>query len=302
MSTLAGEDARVDFSIRNLDREPRLRDEPFVTPTLVLPDGRRVTGTASLETLRSIFARYFGASTAVQNKVWFLERNRLFRGVPLAEVEKIAHLFRETDYPRNHIIFQEGDLGDAIFLLKTGHVRIYRITEEGQEATLAVLGPGDVFGELALFDESHRATVAQTLDAAHICAASIEDFASLMRHKPQLTMMVAREIARRRMASETRIAGTAHATVRGRVVSVLRHLAEEHGQRQGDGSVRVGIRFSHQQIASFAGATREACSVQLASLQRAGVIRTDDEHHFVVPDMATLQIGLIDRMIRSAIG
>ncbi|GAC1408159.1 MAG: Crp/Fnr family transcriptional regulator [Candidatus Velthaea sp.] len=236
------------------------------------------------------------------NKVWFLERNRLFRGVPLDEIEKMAHLFRETDYPPNHVIFHEGDLGNAIYLLKTGHVRVYRLTEEGQEATLAVLGPGDVFGELALFDESHRLTMAQTMDSAHICAASIEDFSSLMRHKPQLTMMVAREIARRRTASETRIAGTAHATVRGRVVSVLRYLAEEHGERLPDGSVRIVIRFSHQQIASFAGATREACSVQISRLQRAGVIATDEHHCFVIPNMDTLQIGVIDRLIRSAVG
>ncbi len=219
----------------------------------------------------------------------------------LDEIENIAHLFREADYPPNHVIFHEGDLGNAIYLLKTGHVRVYRVTEDGREATLAVLGPGDVFGELALFDETRRLTVAQTLDSTHICAASVEDFSGLMRHRPQLTMMVAREIARRRTASETRIAGTAHATVRGRVVSVLRHLAEEHGEALPDGSVRIGIRFSHQQIASFAGATREACSVQIAKLQRAGVVFSDDTHHFVIPNVDVLQIGAIDRLIRTAI-
>jgi len=179
-------------------------------------------------------------------------------------------------------------------------VRIYRVTEEGQEATLAVLGPGDVFGELALFDEAQRLTVAETLDAAHICAASVSDFCALMRHKPQLTLMVAREIARRRTASETRIAGTAYATVRGRVISVLRHLAEEHGEHQPDGSIRIAIRFSHQQIASFAGATRETCSVQISKLQRSGVLRTDADHHFIIPHIDSLQVGIIDRLLRDA--
>ncbi len=302
MTQLASEDARVRFEVRSVDGERDLAGVPLITPTLVLPGGKRVTGTPTLERLRRIVARCLGAPPAVPNKVWFLERNRLFRGVPLDEIEKMAHLFREADYPPNHVIFHEGDLGDAIYLLKTGHVRVYRVTQEGHEATLAVLGPGDVFGELALFDEPQRLTVAQTMDSAHICAASIDDFSSLMRHKPQLTMMVAREIARRRIASETRIAGTALATVRGRVVSVLRHLAEEHGERLPDGSTRIGIRFSHQQIASFAGATREACSVQISRLQRAGVLRTDADHHFVVRDMDALQIGVVDRLIRTAIG
>lgn len=303
MTRLAEEDARIRFDIQSIDRgrtsDPRA---PIVTPTLVLPDGKRVTGTPSLERLRGILARFLGDSSAVPNKVWFLERNRLFHGVPLDEIEKMAHLFREADYPPNHVIFNEGDMGDAVFLLKTGHVRVYRLTEDGQEATLAVLGPGDMFGELALFDEPQRLTVAQTMDSAHICAASVEDFSSLMRHKPQLTMMVAREIARRRTASETRIAGTAYATVRGRVVAVLRHLAEEHGERLPDGATRIGIRFSHQQIASFAGATREACSTQISRMQRAGVLRSDATHHFVIPDLASMQIGVIDRLIHSALG
>jgi CRP/FNR family cyclic AMP-dependent transcriptional regulator len=298
---LAQEDERVVFEIRSLDREPSRAGLPVVTPTLVLPDGRRVTGTPSLERLRGLLTLFLGAPL-VPNKVWFLERNRLFNGVPLDEIEKMAHLFREADYPPNHVIFDEGDLGDAVYLLKTGHVRIYRITEDGQEATLAVLGPGDMFGELALFDERQRLTVAQTMDSAHICAASVDDFGSLMRHRPQLTMMVAREIARRRTASETRIAGTAYATVRGRVVAVLRHLAEEHGERRADGTIRIGIRFSHQQIASFAGATREACSTQISRLQRAGVLQTDATHHFVIPNLDGLQIGAIDRLIHSAVG
>ena len=286
---LAQEDERVVFEIRSLDREPSRPGLPLVTPTLVLSDGKRVTGTPSLERLKGLLARFLGVPL-VPNKVWFLERNRLFNGVPLDEIEKMAHLFREADYPPNHVIFDEGDLGDAVYLLKTGPVRIYLITEDGQEATLAVLGPGDMFGELALFDERQRLTVAQTMDPAHICAAPVDDFGSLMRNRPQLTMMVAREMARRRTASETR------------VVAALRHLAEEHGERRADGTIRIGIRFSHQQTASFAEATREACSTQISRLQRAGVLQTDATHHFVIPNLDGLQIGAIDRLIHSAVG
>jgi len=70
-----------------------------------------VTGTPTVERLGEILARLFGEPSAVTNKVWFLERNRLFRGVPLDEIEKMAHLFHEADYPPHHVIFDEGDLG-----------------------------------------------------------------------------------------------------------------------------------------------------------------------------------------------
>ncbi len=298
---LALDDPRIAITERYL--APAGHDATLaVTPVMILPNGRRITGTPSIERLRQLVARYFGAPRDVANKVWYLQHNRLFNGIPLKEIEAMAHLFREVDYPPRHVIFQEGDVGDAIYLLKTGHVRIYRLTEEGQEATLAFLGPGSVFGELALFNEAHRLTVAETLDDAHICATSVDDFTRLMRHKPQLTMMVAREIARRQTHSETRIAGTAYATVRGRVISVLRHLAEEHGELQPDGSTRLGMRLSHQQIASFAGASREACSTEISKLQKLGVIRVDDTHCFVIADLNALKPGTIDSIIKRALG
>lgn len=298
---LALDDPRINITERYA-ASPSQERSPAVTPVTLLPNGRRITGTPSIERLRQLVARYFGAPRDVANKVWYLQRNRLFNGIPLKEVEAMAHLFREVDYPPRSVIFQEGDVGDAIYLLKTGHVRIYRLTEDGQEATLALLGPGSVFGELALFHESHRLTVAETLDDAHICATSVDDFTRLMRHKPQLTMMVAYEIARRQTHSETRIAGTAYATVRGRVISVLRHLAEEHGQAQADGSTRVGIRLSHQQIASFAGASREACSTAISKLQKLGVLSVDDTHCFVIADLNALKPGTIDSIVKRALG
>jgi CRP/FNR family transcriptional regulator len=272
-----------------------------VTPVLILPNGARLTGTPSIERLKSVLEHFYGTPTEMSNKVWFLERNRLFRGIPTAEIEKFSHLFREADYPAGQIIFHEGDLGDAIYLLKTGHVRLYRITEEGREATLAVLGPGDVFGELALFEEALRSTVAEVMDDAHICAASIDQFNALMGHKPQLTMMVAREIARRRHETETRVAGTAFATVRGRVVQLLRHLAEEHGEQLPDGGTRILVRLSHQQVASFAGASRESCTVELGRLQRAGLVRVDGSHHFVITDLERLKPSTVDSLLRFAL-
>ena len=298
VARLTEEDARVRVAVLDADRHAT---EPVVTPVLVLSNGVRLTGTPDPDRLRQVIEHYYGAPSEMSNKVWFLQRNRLFQGIPKEEIEKFAHLFREADYPAGHIVFHEGDLGDAIYLLKTGHVRLYRVTEDGREATLAVLGPGDVFGEPALVAETQRATVAETLDDAHICAASVPDFTKLMGHKPQLTMMVAREVARRRQASETRLSGTAFATVRGRVIMVLRTLAEEHGEQLPDGSTRILIRFSHQQIASFAGASRESCTVELGRLQRAGIIRLDETHHFVVPDVSRLKFGTIDSLLRRAL-
>ena len=265
------------------------------TPATILPDGTRVVGTPSEDRLRVLLHRLIDGGR-VPNKVWYLEQNRLFHGVPQGEIEKFAHLFREVDYTPRELIFSQGDLGDAIYLLKTGHVRVYRLLEDGREVTLAILGPGDVFGELALFDEGTRRTMAEAIENAHICAASVEDFTRLMSHRPQLTMMVSREIARRSMQTETRIAGMAYKTARGRVVIALQHFAEEHGEFR-DGGIRIGLRLSHQDLANYIGITRETCSIEVAKLQREGIIKVDEEHRFVILDQAKLQLGPLDKVV-----
>lgn len=267
-----------------------------VTPTMVLPDGHRLTGTPGTDRLRRVFARALGKEPPVPNKVWYLERNRVFQGVPREEIEQYAHLFYEYDYRPKQVVFSEGDLGDAIYLLKTGHVRLFRVTEDGKELTIAILGPGDVFGELALFKETHRQTFAEAVDAVHICAASVEDFSRLMGHKPQLTMMVASEMARRRQEAETRIAGMAYGSVRFRLMYALRHLAREHGEPLPDGEVRIPVHLSHQELAQLIGTSRETCTIELGKLQLAGVTRVDEQKFFVVKP-ERLEPGVLDRVL-----
>lgn len=267
-----------------------------VTPTLLLPDGHRLTGTPSLDRLLRVLAATLGKEPPVPNKVWYLERSRLFQGVPREEIQQYAHLFHEYDYRPKEIVFSEGDLGDAIYLLKTGHVRLYRVTEDGKEITLNILGPGDVFGELALFKESHRQTFAEAVDAVHICAASVEDFSRLMGHKPQLTMMVANEIARRRQEFETRIPGLVYGSVRLKLMHALRHLSREHGEALEGGEVRIVVHLSHQELAQLVGTSRETCTVELGKMQLGGVLRIDDQKHFVVrPER--LEPGMLDRVL-----
>lgn len=250
--------------------------------------------------LRRVFARLLGKPVPVPNKVWYLQRNRLFHGVPLAEIQKFAHLFHEQDFRSGEIVFAQGDLGDAIYLLKRGHVRLYRLTEDGKELTLTILGPGDVFGELALFREARRRTFAEALDDAHICAASVDDFTRLMNHRPQLTMMVAHEMAQRQSEMETRIAGLAYGSVRARLLHALRHLAREHGERLEDGKIRIGLRLSHQELAQIIGTTRETCTIEIGKLQKSGTICFDANRRSLVVDPDRLEPGVLDRVFQLA--
>jgi CRP-like cAMP-binding protein len=291
-----------ELIVRNRRLAVRYGDRVVAAPTVLFPNGQRISGAPESQRLSAILGRIAGKDARVPNKVWYLEQNRMFRGVPLKEIEKFAHLFHEHDYGPKEIVFSQGDLGDAIYLLKTGHVRIYRLTEDDKEITLAILGPGDVFGELALFEEVRRETFAETLDKAHICASSVADFNRLMSHRPQLGAMVAREMARRRREAETRIAGMAYGTIGGRIRFALRHLAQGHGTKLTDGSIRIDVRLSHQDVANIVGTTRETCTVELGKLQREGLLKIDEEHRFVLPFPDRLDLGTLDRLIKTVVG
>ncbi len=292
-----------DVTVEVRDRAKATADgvRLVVTPTLLLPDLRRLTGTPTVERLRGVFAELLGKEPPMPNKVWYLQQNRIFHGVPLQEIETFAHLFHEQDFHAKEIVFSEGDLGDAVYWLKRGHVRLYRLTEDGKELTLAILGPGDVFGELALFEQSRRQTFAEALDDSHICAASVEDFTRLMGHKPRLTMMVAGEIARRRNEMETRIAGLAYGAVRSRLLHALRHLAREHGERLPNGKVRIGLRLSHQELGQLIGSSRETCTIEIGKLQQSGAVSLDDDRRLVL-DLERLEPGLLDRVLHTVLG
>jgi CRP/FNR family transcriptional regulator, cyclic AMP receptor protein len=86
-----------------------------------------------------------------RNKVWYLQRNRLFVGAVDDPIEKNEHIFTIVAYPHRTLIFDQGDSARVVYFIKKGAVRIARVTEDGKEVTVAVLGPGDLFGEEMIF-------------------------------------------------------------------------------------------------------------------------------------------------------
>src|SRR6185437_12225508 len=107
------------------------------------------------------------------NKVWYLKQNRLFEDVPGGDVEASASLFTMKTFARKAAIFDQSDPARTVYMVKTGAVRIARITPDGKEVTVAVLGPGDIFGEESLFEGSRegrpRTTFAVALEETLLC-------------------------------------------------------------------------------------------------------------------------------------
>lgn len=207
---------------------------------------------------------------------------------------RYGRLLAEDGYAPKSKIFGPGDPGDRMYTIVSGHVRLYQLHEDGKEITLAILGPGDVFGEMALFGEVRQTRFAQTLDDAVVCSAPTAEFLKIMHDVPEVVSRIAAMLSRRVLQGEMQIENLAYTGVRGRLVAVLLSLAVRFGEPV-EGGTEIALRLSHQDLANYAGTTRESCSVELRRLVCEGIIRFTGDRHIIVKNLDRLKPTLLDR-------
>jgi CRP/FNR family transcriptional regulator, cyclic AMP receptor protein len=190
-----------------------------------------------------------------------------------ADLEVVA---RPRTYRRGATIFNEGDIADRVFLLLEGTTKVSYFTDEGKEVVLAVRGPGDLLGELSALDgEPLSATVAALEDAAGLVLTS-DAFTGYLRANPDVTLMLLRTLTRKlRDADRKRIEFTSFDTV-GRVARRLVELAERFGAEDTEesGRIEIDLSLSQEELAAWAGSSREAVSKALQTLKSRRWIET----------------------------
>ncbi|HTW86275.1 MAG TPA: Crp/Fnr family transcriptional regulator [Candidatus Sulfotelmatobacter sp.] len=219
------------------------------------------------------------------NKVWYLRQNRLFAQTTEDGVAEAEHLFTMCEMPRGTHVFEQGDTTRIVYFVKRGAVRIARLTEDGKDVTVALLGPGDLFGEEVLFGDEPRTTVAVVMEDSLLCTSRAEDVFALLTRDPALALNVARLLSDKLDAARSTMEDLAYARVGDRIEHLYRKLALEHGVPV-SGGTKVALRLTHADVASLVGSTRETVSVEIAKLVEAGRLRTAGRS-IVVPQEVT---------------
>jgi CRP/FNR family transcriptional regulator len=176
--------------------------------------------------------------------------------------------------PKRATLFDQGDATKVVFLIKRGRVRIARNTADGKEVTVAILGPGDMFGEDALFGGIERTTVATCMEETLICKAHADDLFGLLAGNSALALNVAQMLSDRLTDASATIEDLAYAKISDRLVHLFERLATELGRPTDDGTF-LDVRLTHQDIASIIGSTRETVSLELNHLVRSGQIKQE---------------------------
>jgi len=205
--------------------------------------------------------------------VALLKRVPLFSELSPDELERISRVAVPRSYPRGVRVFHEGDHSDACYIVRSGDLRVTREHPDGRAIALATLGPGDIFGELAMLDGEARSASVEALSDSELLALPAGDVRALLRGSAEITVKLVIALTRRLRESNERIARQSFQTVPSRVAGVLSQLiAEEASSLEGRGD-GVTVRMTQADLAQLAGTSRESVSRFLAVLDRAGVVR-----------------------------
>lgn len=205
----------------------------------------------------------------------------LFRHLPEAELATLARQVVNRPYARNTLVFSQGDEGDGLYIVASGHVSINRANADGNELILAVYEPGESFGELALFDDEPRSASVVSIDDSSLLFLSRGAFRSFLKAHPDALFVCLQAVVRQVRRLTDLADEIALLDVRGRLARRLLRLAEQgvvstetSGRRSRTGSFRI----TQQQLASMTGATRESVNKHLNLFVAEGIIRMDRGH------------------------
>jgi len=203
--------------------------------------------------------------------VELLQRVTVFEALAPDDLRRVAQVAVPRRFAAGQVIFREGDPSNTCYVVRRGHCRAVRENIDGRTIALAHFGPGDIFGELAMFDDERRSATIETLDDVEAIAIAGSDMRRLMREHGDIAVKLVIGVARRLREANDRLTRQSFQTVQSRVAGVLLQLVEQ-AQAEGAGPRDVLLRVTQAEIAQLAGSSRESASRFLASLERANVI------------------------------
>lgn len=206
-------------------------------------------------------------------ELWYLKQCDLFRRISPELLGRLEPLCRTRQFRRGDPVYLPTDAADSAMVLAEGRVKIGSLTSDGKQTILAFIEPGELFGELEALDGGAREEFAEAAEKSTVILLPAAALRELMERDAGLALGVTKLMGLRRRRIERRLKSLLFRSNRQRLVSLLLELAEQYGQRSLDPpGVKLGIKLSHQDMASVIGSTRETVTVVLGELQSEGLL------------------------------
>jgi len=188
------------------------------------------------------------------------------------EIDVLRSLSAEKHYPKNAVVLTEGEMGDSLYMIQSGKVKVFIGDQDGREMILKILGPGDFFGEMSMIDKQPRSASVTTIESSVFLGLSHAAFEKCVEKIPRIANMVMRVLAQRVREADRKIGTLAMMDVYGRVASTLLELAVND-----NGKMVVSEKLSQQDLANMVGASREMVNRILKDLAERGFISVESK-------------------------
>ena len=203
-----------------------------------------------------------------------LGRSELFSAFSDDLLERLQATATPVQCERNFVIFQEGDEADDLFVVKRGRVAIGRRSADGRESLVALMEPGDLFGEMPLFDDGERSASARALERSSLLRIPYEPVRQALDQDPQLLWNVVSLLAHRLRSTDDALVDAVLLDVTGRTAKRLLELAGDASEFQ--------LPITQEELAGLVGASRERVNKSIAAFIRLGWIEQMDRRYRIV--------------------
>jgi CRP-like cAMP-binding protein len=198
----------------------------------------------------------------------------LFAALDQEAADALRATMTRVELDRGAVLFHEGDPGDRLYVITDGKVKLGRASGDGRENLLAILGPGEMFGELSLFDPGPRNATATAIADTVLIGLGNEDLTAWLSGRPAVARQLLSALARRLRRTNEALADLVFSDVPGRVAKQLLDLSERFGTAVEDG-LRVSHDLTQEELAQLVGASRETVNKALADFASRGWLRLE---------------------------
>ncbi len=222
-----------------------------------------------------------------KTNIWYFEDTDLFQLLCPTKTPGMEDKHEPNVFKRDEYIYFPDQPSQVVYMVSNGRVKIGTYTSDGKEIVKAILGKGEIFGELALTGEGKREDFAVALDeSTRVCPMSVNDLQGLMREDQELSFKILKIIGFRLKKMERKIESLVFKDARTRIVDFLKEMAEERGQKVGF-EMMIKNHLTHKDIASLTGTSRQTVTTVLNELRDDNIINFD-RRRILIRDMEKL--------------
>jgi len=211
-----------------------------------------------------------------KTKLWYFDNFDLLKPLSMKEKMELSNITKMKTIPKNESVYYAGDHSLHVYFLKKGKIKISKHSDGGKELILAILEPGNIFGELAVTGDEHHNETAQAMEESLICSMEVKAFTRFMENNSAFNLSITKLIGLRLKKVQSQLEALCFKNSEERIRDFIKAMAHNHGRQLINGTeVEVKLNLTHKDIAKLTATSRQKVTTVMSNLEKQNVILYD---------------------------